>query len=46
MLDQLVKALSSLDLPCEYWDVRVEDSFETSINIIDGEMSTCSVSPS
>lgn len=46
MLDKICEQLSSLKVDCDYWDVRVEDSFETSITIVDGEVSTCSVSPS
>lgn len=45
-LHQLVQTLSDLSLDCEYWDVRVEDSFETSIDLVDGEPVTCTSSPS
>lgn len=45
-LHQLLNELSGLRLPVEYWDVRVEDSFETQIQVINGEVVTCTSSPS
>lgn len=45
-LKNLIASLASLKLSSEYWDVRVEDTFETNINIVDGEIVSCSVSPS
>jgi TldD protein len=45
-LNQLKTRLSNLKLNCEYWDVRVEDSFSTSIGITDGEVVSCTASPS
>lgn len=35
-----------LKIDCDYWDVRIEDSFETSIDMVDGEVVTCTSSPS
>ncbi len=45
-LQQLLLATKNLNIDCEYWDVRVEDNFETAIDIIDGEVATCTSSPS
>ncbi len=45
-LAALKAQLSGLKLPVEYWDVRIEDTFETVIAITDGEITTCSASPS
>jgi len=45
-LENLVTALSSLRLSAEYWDVRVEDTFETNIIVVNGEMVTCNANPS
>jgi TldD protein len=45
-LEMIKKQLINLTLDCEYWDVRVEDVIETSIDILDGEVLTCSASPS
>jgi TldD protein len=45
-LAQLVKTLSDVQLPVEYWDVRIEDTFETNIQLLNGEVVTCSSSPS
>lgn len=45
-LSQMVSDLSEAKISCDYWDVRIEDSFETSIDIIDGEVVTCTSSPS
>lgn len=45
-LDSLIKSLEGLNPNCEYWDVRIEDTFESTIDIIDGEVVTCSSSPS
>lgn len=45
-LNHLKATLGSLKLNCEYWDVRIEDSFETAIDVADGEVVTCTSSPS
>ncbi|MCM2280979.1 MAG: TldD/PmbA family protein, partial [Bdellovibrionaceae bacterium] len=45
-LQNLLRELSDLSLAVEYWDVRVEDTFETNIQVVDGEIVTCAVSPS
>jgi TldD protein len=47
-LQRLVEQLSELSLEdsVEYWDVRVEDSFETSLQLTDGEVVTCTANPS
>jgi len=45
-LTKLQNDLSGLKLNCEYWDVRIEDSFETSIGMTDSEVVTCTASPS
>jgi len=42
----LLKDLSDLKLPVEYWDVRIEDTFEANLHVINGEVVTCSSSPS
>ncbi len=45
-LPQILSQTMNMNLNCEYWDVRLEDSFETAITIIDGEIVTCTASPS
>ena len=45
-LKKLVSDLAALKINCEYWDVRVEDTFETTIDITDGEVVTATSSPS
>ncbi len=45
-LSKLEADLSDLNLNCDYWDVRIEDTFETSIDMVDGEVVTCTASPS
>ena len=45
-LDKLKTELSELKLDCDYWDVRVEDVFETAIDITDGEIVSCTSNPS
>ena len=35
-LKNLIHDLDQLKLDCEYWDVRIEDSFETAIDMVDG----------
>lgn len=45
-LAQILSITKNINLNCEYWDVRVEDSFETTITIVDGEVVTCTSSPS
>lgn len=45
-LKNLVAELSGLSLSAEYWDVRVEDTFETNIVVVNGEMVTCNATPS
>ena len=45
-LKKILSDLSGLKLNCEYWDVRIEDSFETAIDIMDGEPTACTSSPS
>jgi TldD protein len=45
-LSALKTQLAGLQLPVEYWDVRVEDNFETVIAVTDGEITTCNASPS
>jgi TldD protein len=45
-LQQLLSSTKNLNIDCEYWDVRIEDTFETAIDIIDGEVATCTSSPS
>lgn len=44
-LSKLVSALDGLSLSAEYWDVRMEDTFETMVVIRDGEVVTCASSP-
>ncbi len=44
--DLLIKELSDLKVSAEYWDVRIEDTFETNLHLVDGEIVTCSSSPS
>lgn len=45
-IKKLLSDLSGLKLNCEYWDVRIEDSFATAVDIVDGEITTCTSSPS
>lgn len=45
-LEFLRTELSDLKLNCDYWDVRIEDSFETAIDLLDGETVSCSSNPS
>jgi TldD protein len=45
-LEMIKNQLKELNLDCEYWDVRIEDVVETSIDILDGELITCTTSPS
>lgn len=45
-LQNLIIELSNLKLDVEYWDVRVEDTFETNLQLVDGEVVTCTSSPS
>jgi len=45
-LNFLKNELNSLQIQCDYWDVRIEDSFETSIQIVDSEVITCASHPS
>src|SRR3954462_14145490 len=45
-LAALKAQFANLQLAVEYWDVRVEDTFETVIGVTDGEITTCSASPS
>lgn len=45
-LSHLQGELSALRLKCDYWDVRIEDTFETSIQMENGEVISCSSSPS
>jgi TldD protein len=49
-LAALKTQLAGLDLThtpqVEYWDVRIEDNFETVVAIMDREITTCSASPS
>jgi TldD protein len=45
-LGRLESELSNLILSCEYWDIRIEDTFETNVVIMNGEVVTASVSPS
>lgn len=45
-LNRMLADLSDLKVDGDYWDVRVEDTFETSIDIIDGETVTATSSPS
>ena len=45
-LKNLIHDLDQLKLDCEYWDVRIEDSFETAIDMVDGEAVTYTSSPS
>jgi hypothetical protein len=45
-LEMIKNQLKDLNLDCEYWDVRVEDVIETSIDILNGEVITCISSPS
>lgn len=45
-LAQILSMTKAMNLNCEYWDVRLEDSFETTITIVDGEIVTCTSSPS
>ncbi len=45
-LNKLVSELSSLKLNVDYWDVRVEDTFETNLLLTDGEVVSCTANPS
>jgi TldD protein len=48
-MGQLAKMDSQLDgekFDCDFWDVRIEDSKESSIDLVDGDPTTCAVSPS
>lgn len=45
-LKTLLKDLAGLQLKAEYWDVRIEDTVETNLLIQNGEVTTCSASPS
>ena len=45
-LSQILSMTKDINLNCEYWDVRLEDSFETTITVVDGEVVTCTSSPS
>lgn len=45
-LSWLEQELFEFEIDAEFWDVRVEDSIETLIQITDGEVVVCSVRPS
>jgi TldD protein len=45
-LNRLNTDLSGLKVSADYWDVRIEDTFETTIAMVDGEIVTCTSSPS
>ncbi|MBC7752823.1 MAG: TldD/PmbA family protein [Moraxellaceae bacterium] len=45
-LNFLVKELADVKLDCDFWDVRIEDTVETLISSIQGEITTCTASPS
>lgn len=45
-LKKLTTELSNIKLNADYWDVRIEDTFETTITLMDGEVVTCTSSPS
>ncbi|MCB0368441.1 MAG: TldD/PmbA family protein [Bdellovibrionales bacterium] len=45
-LELLKSQTQNLKLDCEYWDVRIESVIETTIDLVDGEIVTCSASPS
>ena len=45
-LKKMLSDLSGLKINGEYWDARIEDTFETTIDIIDGETVTATSSPS
>ncbi len=45
-LETLKSELSELKIKCDYWDVRVEDVFETAIDVINGEIVSCTSNPS
>jgi TldD protein len=45
-LNKLLAEFEGLSLPVEYWDVRIEDSFETQIQLVNGEIVNGSCSPS
>lgn len=42
----LKSELLNFKLECDYWDVRIENVFETAIDVINSEIVTCSSSPS
>jgi TldD protein len=45
-LETVKKQLGDVQLDCEYWDVRIEESIDSAIDIIDGDVVTCTSSPS
>jgi len=45
-LATLKKELQSLKLSAEFWDVRIEDSFKTQIDSLEGDISSATCSPS
>ena len=45
-LNMIKNQLKNLNLDCEYWDVRIEDAIETAIDVLDGDVITCTSSPS
>lgn len=45
-LKKLTEALGDLHLTCDYWDVRIEDTVDTTITVTQGEVVNCSISPS
>ena len=44
-INELIKATKDLQLDCEYWDVRIENTFETSVIYLDGDLITSVSNP-
>lgn len=44
-LQTLLQQLSQVQFQADYWDVRIEDSIETTLTLVDGEVVTCTTSP-
>ena len=46
-LKSLVTEFANFKLPnVDFWDIRVEDNFETNIQLVDGDVVACTASPS
>lgn len=43
---RLKKLTKNLNIECDFWDIRIESSFETAIEIVDSAVITCTSNPS